>query len=625
MPSRRANRVALVGIDGFSPAWIEKFLDDGSMPNLARIRRSGATVPLRSTLPATTPVAWASIATGCHPSATGIEGFLLHLPGRALDRRVSGAYATRCRREPIWETAALWGKRAYVVKFPLSYPSSAATLRIDGAAGWGGILCLHQACASGVADSARPDGSSRFVPAEEPLPPGSRFAWTGSLEIETLWGGAPVRICCAVIPSSPPELAISPTGDWEDAIVLRRGEWSELVRIDAHGRTGKVDCAVRFKLLHLDASGPGEPSIRMLNGPVHELRQHSHPAGLADFHLQRAGPVEEESEPTLLLEGLVDFDTQLERCRLNSRWLQRLSQSILEAEDWDLFMVHIHIVDWAHHLLEGALDPRHPLHDPNGRAEAVERLRAHYRLADGLVGVIASQVGDCGNMVVLGDHGQDLHHTTIRLNEAFSNEGWLAWAQAEGDAVEWERTSVYAAGNYVYLNRADREPGGIVQPEETDAMVARICAFLDAMIDPRTGVAPFVMIGPKAQFAELGADGAGTGDVIFCLESGYQARNDRGPVFELTQPGREFTSGHDHFSPLDPRIESRLYASGDAFARCGTVARRSVIDVNPTLCAVLGIDPADECQGSPIVEILKRSPAEAAAPRPLDLEPVSCP
>jgi hypothetical protein len=80
------------------------------------------------------------------------------------------------------------------------------------------------------------------------------------------------------------------------------------------------------------------------------------------------------------------------------------------------------------------------------------------------------------------------------------------------------------------------------------------------------------------------------GDIVFCLASGYQARNDRGPLFQITTPWKEFTSGHDHFWPLDPRLHSRLYAAGPAFAaRAGLAELRPIIDVAPTLSAALGI------------------------------------
>jgi predicted AlkP superfamily phosphohydrolase/phosphomutase len=607
--SGAGRRVALVGIDGFSPEWIETFLDEGSMPNLEKIRRSGATAPLLSTLPATTPVAWASIATGCHPSATGIEGFLIHLPGDALDRRVSGVYATRCRREPLWETATLWGKRSFVVKFPLSYPSRTATLRVDGAAGWGGIVCLHQACASGVADSQSPTLTSGFELPGDGIGPSFAHRWRGRLRIATLWGGPPLMLDCALTDEM--RLALSPSGSWEDAVTLGLGEWSGHLVVQAHGRFGEEACTIRLKLLELDPSPPEAPSLRLFHGPVHALGQHSHPSVLADLHLTVAGPVEEETEPTLLLEGLIDFDTHIERCRFNSEWLQRLSANILASEDWDLFMVQIHIVDWAHHLLQGQIDPRHPLHDPVGRPAAVERLRAHYRLADDLVGAVAAQLRGDDAIVVVGDHGQDLHHTTIRLNEAFAQRGWLRWTEA--GEVDWAGTRVYAAGNYVYLNSLGREPEGLVAAAEAEPLMADICAQLVALTDPRTGARPVRVAGRKEEFAHLGADGAGTGDIIFCLESGYQARNDRGPVFELTVPGREFSSGHDHFYPPDPRIESRLYASGGMFAAGASSGRRSVVDVYPTLCAALGIEPSVECQGKAIEAILV-DPSAMAGP-----------
>ncbi|NUT53719.1 MAG: hypothetical protein HOV94_41480, partial [Saccharothrix sp.] len=142
--NRQRRRLVLVGLDGFSPRWLDRLLDDGRLPALASMRRDGATADLYSTLPATTPVAWASIATGAWPSTHGVEGFLVHRPGDALDRRVSGCYSTRCAAEPLWETATRAGLRSCVVKFPVSYPSDSATLRVDGAAGWGGLHCLHE-------------------------------------------------------------------------------------------------------------------------------------------------------------------------------------------------------------------------------------------------------------------------------------------------------------------------------------------------------------------------------------------------------------------------------------------------------------------------------------------------
>src|ERR1044072_9894280 len=109
MTARPHSRVAIVGIDGFSPLSIARYLDDGVMPSLQALVARGVSVPLVSTLPATTPVAWAAMSTGAHPSTNGIEGFLLHRPGRRLEDRISGGSSESITAEPIWPTAGLNG------------------------------------------------------------------------------------------------------------------------------------------------------------------------------------------------------------------------------------------------------------------------------------------------------------------------------------------------------------------------------------------------------------------------------------------------------------------------------------------------------------------------------------
>lgn len=612
--SRR--RLAIVGIDGFAPDWLDRYLDEGVMPALAAIREHGTTVPLVSTLPATTPVAWATIATGCHPSKTGIEGFLLHRPGNGLDERLSGTYADRCNAEAIWETATLSGKRACVVKFPLSYPSTTAALRIDGAAGWGGIRCLHEAASTSVSDSERDvPGGGRFVADQTPWQGAERapLAWRARLELPSPWSERRLSVFVAITDEPSPRVVLATAPAWHDVLaILAAGEWSAPLCITGPGRRGESACAVRFKVLDVRHEGP---RIRLFNTPVHELEGHSYPPERAARHLAAAGPIEEQTDPSLCLAGAIDLETQLERCRLNVDWLASVSTSVLLNEEWDLFLVHVHVVDWAHHLLHGALDPRHPAYDAAAAIRAEHLLSAHYRLADRLVAAVCEALDESDDVMVLGDHGQDLHHTTMRVNEVLASHGLLAWS-GEDDAVDWTRTRAYAAGNYVYLNVAGREPTGIVAAGEVPALVERLVRILLELVDPTTGERPVLIAGPKSHFAWLGADGAGVGDVVFCLKSGYQARNDPGEVFETTVPLAEFTSGHDHFWPLDPRIETRLFARGPSFASGRRAPRASLIDVAPTICAVLGMEPPPGCQGRVmrdlLAEPLVRSPLEYA-------------
>ncbi|WP_310882257.1 alkaline phosphatase family protein [Bradyrhizobium brasilense] len=600
-------RVALVGIDGFAPLFMDEFLNAETMPSLTDLRARGCEVPLLSTVPACTPVAWAAMMTGCHPQTNNIQGFLTPRAGRLLDRRIAGVYADRLKAEPVWQTALLNGRRSYVVKFPVSYPSQ-ASLRVDGAAGWGGISCLHEAAAAGT--STWPGtGVIASGPAwtGEPIGGGDAtfFAY---LSLPNIWGKRPVEFALAVLRRHGQlQLAIGSEPDWSHVCTsLEVGKWSDPIVVEAEGRTGREDHALRFKLMSIEAT---PPRISLFNTSVHALHGHSLPAEAWLRHFDAAGPIEEQTDPSLVFSGAIDLATHVERCQLNLDWLCRVSRSILSREPWDFFAVQVHFVDWAHHLLHGALDPRHPRYDSARHHEAHALLRRFYTMADELVGAVVAAAGEA-NIIVTGDHGQDLHHTTVRLNEWLAERGLITFIDG-GEGVDWSRSRICAYGNSLHLNRADTVPGGIVSEREAEKLVEMLCRELVTLTEPTTGEQPILSACPRRDLAHLGGAGEGMGDVVFFCASGYQARNDRGPLFQVTEPWCEFTSGHDHFSPLDPRLHSRLYAAGPQIVRRDVPAPlHPVIDVAPTIASLLGIAPSPETEGCAIRELLAGDPNE---------------
>jgi predicted AlkP superfamily phosphohydrolase/phosphomutase len=617
----RRRRVALVGIDGFSPLWMDRFLAQGKLPWLGKIASSGVTVALRSTLPATTPVAWATVATGCSPAVTGIDANLLHKPGERLDRRL-GCYAHRCLAEPLWATASRSGKRSYVVKFPVSYPSSTASFRLDGAAGWAGLKCLHELCSASTADNLATATGSGLTAVDEPwradTSQSGSLLWRGRWRLDSLWGGPPVVLFVSVqrFAAGRTVVAVATEPDWSRTLAeLEPGRWSDPVTVPAIGRRGPGEFSFRLKVLEC----AGEPlHLRLYNTVLHERTGHSEPAHLWERYLEIVGPIEEQTDPFVLFRGGVDLDTQLEIFRLNAEWLKRASAALLTGEPWDLFMVQVHFTDWAHHMLEGGLDSRHPDYRREEAARYEEALLYSYRLADDLVGAIQKVLDPDADLVVLGDHGQDLHHTTVHVNEWLAREGLLHWHD-DGDEVDWERTQVYAAGNFIYLNLQGREPTGIVPPTAAEGLKARVLNGLLSLEDAARGGRPILIAGVKEDFEPLGAHGAGVGDLVFICRSGYQSRNCRGDLFAPTRLLREFTSGHDHFWPLDPKIQTRLFAAGPSF-REGYRHPRSehLMDVAPTLCSVLDVEPSPECEGRPLSSVF---PSGGGRPSPDGADP----
>jgi predicted AlkP superfamily phosphohydrolase/phosphomutase len=73
-------RVVILGFDGVDARVVEQMLAAGRLPNLAALRQRGGYSPLTPTVPAQTPVSWATFTTGLDPGGTEIFDFLKRDP-----------------------------------------------------------------------------------------------------------------------------------------------------------------------------------------------------------------------------------------------------------------------------------------------------------------------------------------------------------------------------------------------------------------------------------------------------------------------------------------------------------------------------------------------------------------
>jgi predicted AlkP superfamily phosphohydrolase/phosphomutase len=73
-------KVIVLGFDGVDARYTERWMNEGKLPNLARLRAEGTFRPLRPTVPAQTPVSWSTFSTGIDPGRTGIFDFLRRDP-----------------------------------------------------------------------------------------------------------------------------------------------------------------------------------------------------------------------------------------------------------------------------------------------------------------------------------------------------------------------------------------------------------------------------------------------------------------------------------------------------------------------------------------------------------------
>lgn len=81
VPAARAQqKVIVLGFDGVDAQYTERWMNEGKLPNLAKLRANGTYRPLLPTTPAQTPVSWSTFSTGIDPGRTGIFDFLRRDP-----------------------------------------------------------------------------------------------------------------------------------------------------------------------------------------------------------------------------------------------------------------------------------------------------------------------------------------------------------------------------------------------------------------------------------------------------------------------------------------------------------------------------------------------------------------
>jgi predicted AlkP superfamily phosphohydrolase/phosphomutase len=118
MPARNYP-VLIVGLDGATFDLMLPWIEEGRLPNLARLLRGGIWGPLESTIPPITPCAWSSFMTGKNPGKHGLFDFVE--PNRD-GRGFQFTNASFRDGETLWACLSRNGRRVGIVNVPMTYP-----------------------------------------------------------------------------------------------------------------------------------------------------------------------------------------------------------------------------------------------------------------------------------------------------------------------------------------------------------------------------------------------------------------------------------------------------------------------------------------------------------------------
>lgn len=287
--------------------------------------------------------------------------------------------------------------------------------------------------------------------------------------------------------------------------------------------------------------------------------------------------------------------------RLNTLWQARAINYMIEEKGVEAVFSQCHSIDHqAHQYWNYALQKE----DAPPAAEFQALIDKTYQDADEYIGQFMHLLDKGWTIFVVSDHGEQIHYDPLaKLGSAagvslgvMKDLGWTVLKKdAQGNElpeIDWEKTkAVSIRTSYIWINVKGRNPHGIVDPADKEAVEDAIIDSLYAYKDPRTGKRIIALAMKNRDAVLLGMDGPETGDIIIMNREGCVMEHGQGLS---TYRGYYGTS----VSPV-------FIAAGKGIVHNPDLKRNiRQVDVAPTIAAMMKVRMPRDCEGAPVYQII---------------------
>jgi predicted AlkP superfamily phosphohydrolase/phosphomutase len=518
--TQSGKRVIVLGFDGLDYELTKSLLEQGRLPNFARLAASGEFAALGTSIPPQSPVAWSTFITGLDPGGHGIFDFVHRDPAtitpylstsktegssRTIDVGswqipLSGGSVELLRHgKPFWEVLEERGIETTIVRMPANFPPSGTASRelsgmgtpdLLGTYGWFSYYTSEPFAFGGRTLSG---GTVYPVTVRDGVVHASLFGPPNPFRK----AGEPISADFTMYVDAERGAAKLVLGDEER--ILKVGEWSDWLPVEMSLGVPlqSVSGICRFYLKRLT------PDVEVYVTPINldpesPAMPISVPASYASELADATGRFYTQGMPEdtkSLREGVFTRDEFLAQARMAGEENRRQYSYVLQQFTDGLLFYYFGNVDQTAHMMWKSRDPGHPAYDPAVDPKYAEVVEELYVGLDRIVGMTLDQLGDTGMLVVLSDHGFTSWKRAFNLNTWLKEQGFITLInpRREDDPglfgnVDWSRTRAYGMGlNGLYLNLQGREGSGIVPPADRDRLLKEIAAKLLDTIDPKTG------------------------------------------------------------------------------------------------------------------------------------------
>src|SRR5208282_804293 len=119
----RSAPCVMIGWDGATFDLLKPWVEQGLLPNLAKMLANGSSRRLRSIIPPISPAAWTSIMTGMNPAKHGILDFQEFNPSDYVSQQPNIINSTHFAGSTILDILSERGLRVCSLQIPMTYPA----------------------------------------------------------------------------------------------------------------------------------------------------------------------------------------------------------------------------------------------------------------------------------------------------------------------------------------------------------------------------------------------------------------------------------------------------------------------------------------------------------------------
>ncbi len=624
-------RVVVIGLPGVDPDWVDRWRRD--LPNLDGLLGGQRNARMETTFPPSAAAAWTTFATGSTPGSHGVYGLIgrdpvsyqpTYEPMRVADPvyGVDGSLISAPRATPTWEGQPFWravaaaGLRVKLLFVPWVWPSDEPA-GVEALAGMGFPDLLLTNSTFTLFGS---DFGERELSAE--LPGGQLSRLVGAAPMSALIPGPEdargqrVDLPLQLALQGVDRVVITAGGQQVEGRVGTFTPWvtlrfplSDKVTAVGRARFFPIEIGERTRLYMTPiAVDPREPWMPVASPPAfgQEVFQTYGDWKAMGWPYDTAGLSSDLVPEAVLASEIRD---------LYERRLQ-IVLGELGRRDAELLVAVLPGTDVVSHMFMRLGDPSHPAYDERIAGAYGGLLKDTYVDMDRAVGRIREKLKPGDTLIVLSESGFQSFRRDFEVNTWLLEHGWLALApgvarSAENvvskDQIDWRKTSAYSFGSgFVYLNLKGREAQGSLPPARARQVLQQIASGLLEVRDGRSPVFSRVLLG-----ADLyrGPAAARAPDLVLAFMDGYQVGKattlGRIPLTLLADNKRRWSGDHSASDPND--VQGLLATNLEAPPKAPRL-----VDVGPTVQALLGVTPPADAEGRSWVDV--RSRVERAQP-----------